>query len=107
MHLGGNEIRGADDLQSKASDALSSDKGEMVSDASLDRVRRGVEGDGGERDDPSPARRREGGARALGRLAVLTQQVVDVARDLRVEWELSRNPARINGGLSCLTLMPG
>ncbi|WP_235843461.1 SLC13 family permease, partial [Cellulomonas algicola] len=39
-------------------------------------------------------------------LGVLTTTVVDVARDLRVEWELSRNPARINGGLSCLTLMP-
>ncbi|WP_336727647.1 hypothetical protein, partial [Cellulosimicrobium cellulans] len=37
-------------------------------------------------------------------LGVLTQQVVDVARDLRVEWELSRNPARTNGGLSCPTL---
>ncbi|MEG3614653.1 hypothetical protein [Isoptericola haloaureus] len=39
-------------------------------------------------------------------LAVLTQQVVDMARDLRVEWELSRNPARTNGGLSCPTLTP-
>jgi hypothetical protein len=41
------------------------------------------------------------------RLAVLTTKVVDVARDLRVEWELLKEPAQTNGGLSCLTLMPG
>ena len=45
--------------------------------------------------------------RAVQGLGVLTRIVVDVARDLRVEWELSRNPARTNGGLSCPTLTPG
>lgn len=39
---------------------------------------------------PWPSRARcLGGIRVLG---VLTQQLVDEVRDLRVEWELSRNP---------------